>query len=504
MREGAYVVKALARQRLTGEWAETEAAFDVTSRIGTPPQPAVFSTEHPLVFLYSAPPCDAPAMTVEFVKAAGAESPTSTSVQACDGRTSMNFWIAGLEPDTDYQLRHRLWNEKAEAVAAGPWLQFHTGRVTASLPAVKVLQQSAGQMDLRYGLLLQALLASFEGGPGVANKLDGTPVWYYDVATRGNLQYLMRPLEGGTMLVVPGGEAAGGLREIDLAGNTLWETNPQAISDRLSAMDRPSILGFHHDALRLPNGLILALANSQRILPPTGPGTVARTVIGDMILLLNRDCDILWVWDAFEKLDVNRKALLGEMNGRSEDWTHSNALQYLPDGNLLLSIRHMDWIVKIDFQDGRGSGDVLWRLGKDGDFTLESSDPYPWFSHQHSQYLDGARLWVYDNGNTRAKTFPDANSRGQVYRIDESARTARLELNADLGVYSPALGSAQRLGNGNYHFLSGNLLSGPSGAMTSQSAEVSSETMEGTIRYVFQANAGAYRSFRMISLYTVQ
>jgi hypothetical protein len=306
------------------------------------------------------------------------------------------------------------------------------------------------------------------------------------------------------MLVVPGGDAAGGLREIDLAGNTLWETNVQAISDRLSAMDRPSILSFHHDALLLPNGLILAVANSQRVIPAADPGGPARNVIGDVILMMNRDCDILWVWDAFEKLDVNRKALLGETIGRTEDWTHSNSLQYLPDGNILLSIRHMDWIIKIDFQDGHGSGDVLWRLGKDGDFTIESSDPNPWFSHQHSPHYDGARLWVYDNGNTRVGALGDGNSRGQVYLIDENARTARLEMNADLGVYSPALGSAQLLDNGNYHFLSGNLLDTGTGRFTSQSVEVSPGTMDGAISYVFEASAAAYRSFRMISLYTTR
>lgn len=51
------------------------------------------------------------------------------------------------------------------------------------------------------------------------------------------------------------------------------------------------------------------------------------------------------------------------------DWTHANALVYAADdGNLLLSLRDQSWILKIDYQNGSGSSDVLWTLGYRGDF----------------------------------------------------------------------------------------------------------------------------------------
>ncbi len=53
------------------------------------------------------------------------------------------------------------------------------------------------------------------------------------------------------------------------------------------------------------------------------------------------------------------------------DWTHSNDMLYSSDDhNLLLSIRHQNWIVKIEYLDGQGSGKILWRLGEGGDFRL--------------------------------------------------------------------------------------------------------------------------------------
>ena len=63
----------------------------------------------------------------------------------------------------------------------------------------------------------------------------------------------------------------------------------------------------------------------------------------------------------------------------ANDWTHGNAVVETPDGALLYSCRHQDWLIKIDYANGVGSGDVIWRLGKEGDFTYDSTDPYPWF-----------------------------------------------------------------------------------------------------------------------------
>jgi hypothetical protein len=94
---------------------------------------------------------------------------------------------------------------------------------------------------------------------------------------------------------------------------------------------------------------------------------------------------------------------------------------------------------------------------QDGDFQILSTDPQPWLSHQHDANIasDNATLLVFDDGNTPAATDPAAHSRGQVLRIDEANRVATLTLNADLGGYSYALGSAQQLPNGDFHFDSG-------------------------------------------------
>src|SRR5206468_12476360 len=115
-----------------------------------------------------------------------------------------------------------------------------------------------------------------------------------------------------------------------------------------------------------------------------------------------------------------------------------------------------DWVLKIDYRNGEGDGHVLWRLGQGGDFTVNSTDANPWFSHQHNaHYIDDSTLVLFDNGNTRRASDPNAHSRGQVWTLDEQTMTATLVVNADLGNYSNAFGAAARLSNGDYSFTSG-------------------------------------------------
>ena len=217
-------------------------------------------------------------------------------------------------------------------------------------------------------------------------------------------------------------------------------------------MGKRPIGAFHHEARALPGGKILVLASVEQMLTGVqGPDPV--DVLGDMIIVLDSNLQVLWTWDTFDHLDVSRRAVLREvcpggcpplyLAASANDWVHGNSVQLTPDGNLLYSARHQDWIIKIDYQNGAGTGDILWRLGKDGDFKIVSSELLPWFSHQHDpQFLtDNTTLMLYDNGNTRWVDDATAHSRGQVLQVDEQNRTVKLLLNADMGVYSFALGA---------------------------------------------------------------
>ena len=230
------------------------------------------------------------------------------------------------------------------------------------------------------------------------------------------------------------------------------------------------------------------------------------------IVVLDKNFQVSWVWDSFDHLDVNRGPILGEVlqpGGTDQltastpvlpavDWLHVNAVSWSPgDGNLVVSLRNQDWVIKIDYANGAGDGHIIWRLGQGGDFTVNSTDPNPWFSGQHdAHYIDDRPLILFDNGNTRRASDPTADSRGQVWKLDEQTMTATLVFNVDLGSYSPMFGAAQRLSNGDYSFLSGG--QGPATKQFGQTIEV---RPDGSTAYVLADNKWEYRSFRVQTLY---
>lgn len=503
-KEGVYLLQVSVRNLNTGEEASGWAAYLFTSRVAGN-TPVISATANPLVFLYSAPPCAVGSrVRVQFQSSDGFTQ--STDYRPCSPGLSMNFYLAGMRASTTYSVKHTVDN--GSQLVDGPALTLTTGKVSLALAPYTVLQPPA--LPAAEGLVLQSSLAQ----PMLATDLAGNLVWYYP----GVVSFLTQAEPGGRFLGIYWDGNVDSpwqyLREFDLAGMTVWETNAARVSEQLAAMGLRPITAFHHDARRLPDGKILVIAATERILTDVqGPGPV--DVIGDMILVLDAYSQVVWAWDAFDHLDPRRPAVLGEtcvrggggcapfyLAGTANDWLHGNSIRLTPDGNILYSVRHQDWLIKIDYRNGDGSGAILWRLGKDGDFRITSNDPYPWFSHQHDAGFlpnDNSTLMLFDNGNTRHSIDPNANSRGQVLRLDETNRVASFVLNADLGAYSIALGSAQLLSNGNYSFDVGWVLDANFQNPTSQTIEVDPS---GRIVYNLQAATQEYRTFRMRDLYT--
>ena len=211
----------------------------------------------------------------------------------------------------------------------------------------------------------------------------------------------------------------------------------------------------------------------------------------------------------------------------ANDWLHSNSLQYNAyDGNIIISMRHQDGVFKVNYGNGSGDGHILWMLGNGGiggpggvplpTFTLFTNGTggpdlgYPYQSHQHDAEIElsghlfnGFRvLTLFDDGNTRQANFnPTANSRCQIYAINESALVANLNTNSDMGSYSFAIGSAQLLANGNLMCDSG-FIGGFANANTNPLTETVETDQAGNFVYKMDAAQTSYRTFRMKDLYT--
>ena len=182
---------------------------------------------------------------------------------------------------------------------------------------------------------------------------------------------------------------------------------------------------------------------------------------------------------------------------------------------MIWSSRNQDWVVKMDYQNGTGTGNILWRMGNGGDFAINSTDSWPWFSGQHDASFqnNGAGPFAcFDNGNTRISAPPlglgspgcepsDCNSRGMALTVDEATMTATPVLSVDLGVFSISGGIADLQADGNYFFGAVDVLVNLE-TEASYGIEIlpTSGTTVGTQVFNLEDTEG-YREWQMSSLY---
>ena len=201
----------------------------------------------------------------------------------------------------------------------------------------------------------------------------------------------------------------------------------------------------NHEIRITPDGNIFLLSQDAQIVDMSkivAGGDTAAQVIGNGIQELDKNKNIIFdwrSWDHFKITDATHEDLTSDYI----DYVHANAIEIDTDGNILLSSRHLDEITKIDIK----TGDIIWRLGgKNNQFTFVN-DPIG-FSHQHAiRRLANGDVILYDDGNYHDPQF----SRAVEYKLDEENKTAtqQWQYRNNPDIYSPAMGYAQRLDNGN-------------------------------------------------------
>ena len=533
--EGTYQIRVTVRDYLAGTSAQQTTNYSVLPLV-TGTQAVVVATPNPLVALFSAPNCPAGSTMTVYFKPQGSGFQNNTDARPCHPGTQ-NFYIGGMTASTAYTMNYVVTTNGA--TTKGTPVAFTTGPIPTSLsfPTISIPVTAGPQTDSTNRIVLSGY--PDPGGFPIATDLSGNIIWYYTKVVQ-----LVRPVPGGTILSLPSGPGTGTgvwgpdqtrqqiVREIDLSGNTVRETNCDRVYEQLQALGLSDPLGrFNHDAIRFTNGQTMVLGDVQRIFPAgTQQSAAPIDVVGALLVVLDTNFQVVSYWNAFDHmcttdqlscLNINRAGdedcavnSHGQTPGGcppvllsspANDWMHNNSIELsVTDGDLLASMRNQNWIVKIDYQNGTGTGNILWRLGYQGNFTLGPggvSDPYPWFSGQHDAgFINDteASLMVFDNANIAHVKYGE-NSRGQVWNLNYSTMQATLAVNQDLGSYSPSLGSAQLLNNGDYMFQSGNIKLQP-GTVEVQSTEW---TTSGTNVYEYQSlgPSPSYRGWRMQDLY---
>lgn len=379
-------------------------------------------------------------------------------------------------------------------VAAGTIV---TGRLPDGLPPVTATGRSGDGLTLFETLYKEPAGQQPLDRIGAVVAVDpaGQVVWYQRLPL-GTED--VTPSDRGTLLVTYHEMT---VRELDPAGGTVddW-VGTSGRRARGPAGHRVARAGavpvasdqFHHEVVELDDGTLVTLGREVRDVTypePMCDDSDSRTarVAADVVVQIDPDSgEILREFSLFDAIDPTSPDSLDRIvtdefcspyleprypTGGVRDWTHANGIEVDEDRNVVwVSARHLDQVVALRWRDDADgpAGQVVWRLGRGGDFELSDGE---WFFHQHAPELqpDGSLL-IYDNGNFRPGTSLDdpdnpPYSRAVRYDLDTTTMTATQAWqhrfpDQDM-VYAPYVGDADVLDDGRVLIAHGGLLDPP-------------------------------------------
>ncbi len=443
----------------------------------------------------------------------------------------VSLYVAGMKQSTPYHMRGVLQFGDGTSFDDADYT-FTTGALTAGEAPSVTFTTTAGMTPQSGVEMLDLVDGAGNLSPLVLTDLSGNILWSYNPSGFAGLQVNpIKLLPNGHFLInfsaalgTDGTDSV--LEEIDLGGNIIWQMTAAELNTALAAATcnecNVTVIGTHHDFAVLPNGHVVVIAATQQVISGT-------TVTGDVIIDLGDMENVggdnpshtpqpVWAWNEFNHLDTSRQPYL------YPDWTHTNAVLYSSsDGNLIISMRHQNWLVKIDYNNGVGPGDIIWHLGYQGDFTLMNADGTPdanntdWFFAQHGPSFvttntsGSFSLALFDNGDDRGYVDigtggtcgvpgqPNCYSTAPILQLDETALTATLTFHPTTVDYSFFGGNAEVLANGDLEYDECATTAVP--ASNAAIYEVTQASPPQTVWQAIIAGQYAYRGFRMPSPY---
>lgn len=451
------------------------------------------------------------------------------------------LYVAGMKQSTPYHMQGLIQFADGSSFSDSDYT-FTTGALPAAqVPNITATTTAGMTPQSGVELLDQVTIV---GGLGKVEEsavtdLSGNVLWAYVPApgiTPGPDPIKLLP--NGHFLINFSAQPDGSssvLQEVDLGNNVIWQMTAAQLNTALAAATCAecdvTVIGTHHDFAALRNGhLIVIAATTETLADGTTPSGDVIIDLGDMENVggnnPNHVPQPVWAWNEFNHLDTNRRPY------SYPDWMHTNAILYSPtDGNLIISIRHQNWLVKIDYNNGAGAGDILWKLGAvlpndttpedTADFTLLNADGSPdttatdWFFAQHGPSFTTLNtsgqfgLTLFDNGDDRGVVDVAGGTCGTgepiacystvpLFNIDETAKTATFVIHPTTPDYSFFGGNAETLKNGNVEFDECNKPLPTDGA---EIYEVTQAPVPQTVWQMSILGQDTYRGMRIPSLY---
>ncbi|WP_455138357.1 aryl-sulfate sulfotransferase [Thermophilibacter sp.] len=376
-----------------------------------------------------------------------------------DDEVAITLTVRGIEPEGDIThtfppaRRHvlpvlGLYSDRTNVVEIAPYegashtIEVRTEALTdaPSLVSMKTTHAYLGDNMIFVTPSLAALATGFDYRGDIRWHLNEPLVFDMKRLRNGNVLI-------GTERVIEMPYYMTGLYEMTMAGKIVREYSIPG--------------GYHHDQWEMDDGNLLVLTEN-----PT-----FETVEDQVVLLDRQTGKELRRWDLKDCLTPGE----GKSGSWSEkDWFHNNALWYDANDNaIVLSGRHTDCIVSIDYD----TGELKWILGDPRTwpedkqrylFKRVGGGDFDWFYEQHGCLVTPqGDVMCFDNGRFRSKIREefllnkDNFSRGVRYRLNRDDMTVEQtwQYGKELGedFYSSYIGNVEYYGEGHYMVHSGGI-----------------------------------------------
>ncbi|MBQ3368922.1 aryl-sulfate sulfotransferase [bacterium] len=358
------------------------------------------------------------------------------------------FFLWGMRENLNYTIEIYSDEKTPELLAT---TEFHSGKVPSSIFPLRLVTNEKESVQPGFLIVTQQSSPDQERMEPIVFMVDtdGFVVWYFehylpgfslltDPSYQKKTNTLFLGIQKWFMEDVLTEEGL----EIDMEGNILWKSPglPGSLYTETT---------WHH---------IYRLLDDDTLLFIRAQYDFDNHVVSDRIVNVDRDYNELWNWgyfdspDYFDTVTCNDDAYVLWC-----DWTHTNSAKMFKDENILYFNSLWLGFYKMNME----TKEVIWKFGKDADFTMLSEHPYPWPTNTHDpKFMDASRkrLLFYDNG-MKDRFY----SRIIEYEIDEDAMTAEITFEydgfvsghpwfADIGS-----GDADYLENGNFLVTKGNV-----------------------------------------------
>lgn len=402
--------------------------------------------------------------------------------------TEHKVLVIGMHASQTYMMKAI---SAASSGTASAESTFTTASLPATIPVATVSAMDKTKMQAGWTLM------NIQKGDGTATAkskvqaqavmfdADGKPVWYHingKSVDRGGAT----PVELTDKGVLIGAvmddrlQNAEPPREVDFAGNTVWECATPTCNG-------PGTL-THHVA-KLPSGNYVIQSDVQ-----SGGGTAP------VFQEITADGKVVW--------SLDYRKMVPQPQGTSGDWCHGNSITIDVEKNAVYANCRFIGLIKTTYQNPT----LQWLLPATYNGKSLSGLAFSPTSSQYSdthdpEIHDDGTILIFDNGGYSG-TIEEGNPRGYhsravEYKIDEAAKTATLvwEFPGTFDVdtwyktqfYLPFWGDANRLPNGNVLITAGRR------GTTVQSRVFEVTKQDGKVVWEFQLplDFGVYRAHRL-------